>query len=272
MGQRRLLRILSVPLAFSLVVAACGDDDDDTSDDTTATETTDAETDADTDTDTTEADSGGGDVAEGDVDTSVVENTDEIVYGGDLIVALEAEATGLRPWEDACGEPCANIMLTIYDTLMAQTAEGSFEPYLAESLEPNGDFTVWTMTLRPGVTFSNGTPLTAQTIADMFPIQQAGTTASAQVASQFLQGVEATGELEVTYTLSQPNSAFPSALSGVSLGMPFDPAAAAADPDGYNTNPIGTGPFTVQVRDLDNEGRCVCDAEEEDDKLNRMER
>jgi peptide/nickel transport system substrate-binding protein len=245
---------LAVPLALALVAASCGDDDDDdASEDTTATETTESESGSETDTTEAESGSGGGEVAEGDVDTSVVENTDEITYGGDLVVALEAEATGLRPWEDACGEPCANIMLTIYDTLMAQTAEGSFEPYLAESLEPNDDFTVWTMTLRPDVTFSNGTPLTAQTIADMFPIQQAGTTASAQVASQFLQAVEATGELEVTYTLSQPNSAFPSALTGVTLGMPFDPAAATADPDGYNSNPIGTGPYTVQVRDLDNE-------------------
>ncbi len=29
------------------------------------------------------------------------------------------------------------------------------------------------MTLRPGVTFHNGVELTAQTIADMFPVQQA---------------------------------------------------------------------------------------------------
>ena len=35
--------------------------------------------------------------------------------------------------------------------------------------------------------------------------------------------------------------------------MPFDPAAAAADPTGYSTNPIGTGAFVMKSRDIDNE-------------------
>jgi peptide/nickel transport system substrate-binding protein len=109
------------------------------------------------------------------------------------------------------------------------------------------------MTLRPGVTFHNGVELTAQTIADMFPIQQVGAASAGAVASANLASVEATGDLEVTYTLSQPNSAFPASLTRAPLGMVFEPAAAAADPDGYSTAPIGTGPFVIESRDLDNE-------------------
>ena len=252
MRQRRVLRALAIPLAFAFVAASCGSDDDsgdsgDGAEETTAPDATDGD-DGDGAEETTAPDT-----TDGDVDTSIVENTEEVVYGGEVILGLEAEANGLRPWEDGCASSCYNISYSIYDPLMRQTAEGTFEPYLAESLESNDDFTVWTMTLRPGVTFSDGTPLTAQTIADMFPIQQGGAIAGSTIATIALESVEATGELEVTYTLGVGNSAFPSYLQGQSIGLVFEPAAAAADPEGFNSNPIGTGPFTLESRDLDNE-------------------
>ena len=255
MRQRRVLRALAIPLVFAFVAASCGSDDDsgdsgdsgDGAEETTAPDATDGD-DGDGAEETTAPDT-----TDGDVDTSIVENTEEVVYGGEVILGLEAEANGLRPWEDGCASSCYNISYSIYDPLMRQTAEGTFEPYLAESLESNDDFTVWTMTLRPGVTFSDGTPLTAQTIADMFPIQQGGSIAGSIIATIALESVEATGELEVTYTLGVGNSAFPSYLQGQSIGLVFEPAAAAADPEGFNSNPIGTGPFTLESRDPDNE-------------------
>jgi peptide/nickel transport system substrate-binding protein len=175
------------------------------------------------------------------------------VYGGTVTIGLEPEAPGLRPWEDSCSAPCYNMMRAIYDPLMERNSDGVYEGFLASDLTSNDDFTVWTLTLRPDVTFHNGTPLTAQTIVDMFPIQQAGTAASAAVASAYLTEVNALDDLTVEYTLSQPNVAFPSFLSTAPLGFPFDPAAATADSAGYSTNPIGTGPFVMKSRDIDNE-------------------
>ncbi len=61
----------------------------------------------------------------------------------------------------------------------------------------------------------------------------------------------------MTYTLSSSNSAFPAFLARAPLGMVFEPAAAAADIDGYSTSPIGTGPFLIETRDLDNETTVV---------------
>lgn len=247
MKRRPWQSLLSLLFAFALVAAACGSDDDggsaegdgDTTEETAATETTEAIQ--------------AGDVAEGDVDTEVEETEGERAYGGTVSVGLEAEAVGLRPWEDTCSSPCYNMMITIYDKLVEQTVEGTYEGYLFESIEPNEDFTAWVGTLRSGVTFHNGEAVSAQTIADMFPIQLEGAASAGQVSAANLAGVEATGDLEVTYTLSQANSAFPAFLARAPLGMVFDPAAAAADPDGYSTEPIGTGPFMIESRDLDNE-------------------
>jgi len=234
-------------LAF--VAASCGSDDSSSEPDTTTGDTT---TEATTDT-KPETTDGGTPATVPDIDTSVVEETAEAVYGGTVTIGLESEAAGLRPWEDSCSSPCYNIMRSIYDPLMERTAEGLYEPFLAESMSSNDDFTVWTMTLRPDVTFHNGTPLTAQTIADMFPIQQAGTAGSSAITAAFVSGVTAVDDLTVEYTLSEPNVAFPSYLSSGPLGFPFDPAAAAADSAGYSTNPIGTGPFVMASRDIDNE-------------------
>ena len=46
--------------------------------------------------------------------------------------------------------------------------------------------------------------------------------------------------------------AFPSFLNIATIGYPFDPEAAA-DSDAFNANPIGTGPFVMDSRDIDNE-------------------
>ena len=241
--------MLAVPLVFSFVAASCGSDDS-SSDSTAAAGGTGA----------TIVDDGGGEAdatepveAEGDVDTSVVAETDPPVYGGSIVMGLEAEATGLRPWDDACGEPCVNIARTIFDVLIQQNGDGEYEGYLADSITPNEDFTVWTMKLRPDITFHNGVPLTAQTIVDMFAIQQTGAISAGRIATTGLTGVEAIDDMTVVYTLNAPNSAFPANLNAVELGYVFEPAAAAADPVSFSTSPVGTGPFVMQKRDIDNE-------------------
>ena len=246
MRQRRLVTALAIPLALAFVAASCGSDDSSSETDTGG-DTTEAMT------ETTEGEDTAPVTAPEEVITSVAESDAEAVYGGTVTMGLEAEAPGLRPWEDTCSAPCYNVMRSIYDPLTDQTSDGTYAPFLAESVEPNDDFTVWTMTLRPDVTFHNGTPLTAQTIVDMFPIQQAGANGSGSIAAAKLTGVAALDDLTVEYTLSAPNVAFLGALATTGLGFPFDPAAAAADDAGYSINPIGTGPFVMKSRDIDNE-------------------
>src|SRR5690606_26993169 len=57
----------------------------------------------------------------------------------------------------------------IYDVLTRWNPEtGDWEMQLAESLEPNEDYTEWTLTLREGVTYSDGSPMLAQHVLDHF--------------------------------------------------------------------------------------------------------
>ncbi len=174
-------------------------------------------------------------------------------YGGTATIGLEAEAVGLRPWEDSCSSPCYNIMFSIFDTMLEQDATGAYVGNAAVGITPNDDLTVWTLTLRDGMTFHNGVAVTAQTVEDMWALQQTGSAAAGHIRSSKLAGVEATGDMEVTYTLSAGNSAFPSFLSRAYLGMLFEPAAATADPDGFSLAPVGSGAFMIESRDIDNE-------------------
>lgn len=53
------------------------------------------------------------------------------------------------------------------ETLLRLSPEQELIPWLAEAVE-RADETTWEITLRPGVTFHDGTPLTAQAVADSF--------------------------------------------------------------------------------------------------------
>ena len=53
---------------------------------------------------------------------------------------------------------------TVYDPLCLQAADGSVRPYLARSVTPNADYTEWTIALRPGIAFHDGSPLDAEVV------------------------------------------------------------------------------------------------------------
>jgi ABC-type transport system substrate-binding protein len=159
--------------------------------------------------------------------------------GGSVTIGTIAEINGLNPstaqW-DANGILYAN---TVYDPLMWVAADGTAQPYLAESLTPNSDFTVWTMTLRQGVTFSDGSDLTSTVVKNNF-----AALAASPLTGQAAKGitVDATGPLTLTYTLDQPRPHFPYTFTtqgGYVVGQAMLDQAAA----GKTPVPVGTGPF-----------------------------
>ena len=254
--KKSWLKIIAPLFTIALIAAACGGSDSDSgssSSSKTASSTETEETEA---TETTEkADEviESGTEAEGDVDTKVEAVVEKSSYGGNVTIGLEAEATGLRSWEDACSSPCLVIMKAMTDTMVERRADGTYGPWLASFWWANDGYTEWTFELEEGVTFHNGNPFTAQTLVDMFELQKVGAVSAGIISAAKVAEVVAVNDHTVKYILSGAHSAFPAFLYGVGLGGVFDPAAANEDFDGYSMNPIGTGPFMMSSRDLDNE-------------------
>jgi peptide/nickel transport system substrate-binding protein len=88
--------------------------------------------------------------------------------GGQVVFALEAEPDGLDPSRssfDASGHLMASA---VFDPLATLDAEGKAVPYLASGIDPSEDSKVWTITLRPGVTFHDGSPLDSAALKTNF--------------------------------------------------------------------------------------------------------
>lgn len=168
--------------------------------------------------------------------------TDVPVPGGSLTVAVEGESTGWNPTADAWARGGHQVARAIFDPLATFDAEGRVVPYLAESITANADGTVWTIKVRSGITFHDGTPLNADAVKQNFDAVLASPQYKAQLS--LVSGLSVVDDLTLDVQMSAPWGAFANALVG-QIGTQIGYIAAPAmlnDPDG-SRNPIGTGPF-----------------------------
>ncbi|MET0895990.1 MAG: ABC transporter substrate-binding protein, partial [Acidimicrobiia bacterium] len=86
--------------------------------------------------------------------------------GGTITYGLESETGGgWCPRTARLAISGIEVAAAIYDTLTAPNTKGQIKPYLAKSVTPNTDYTQWTITLRNGITFHDGTPVDAAAVA-----------------------------------------------------------------------------------------------------------
>jgi len=178
------------------------------------------------------------------------------VYGGSATLALEADTTG--GWclsEAQLAIAGIQVARSIYDTLTVPDGKGGSVPFLAQSVTPNADFTVWTIKLRPNIQFQDGTPLNAAVVRDNLNnyrgASDAGDPPPKHVGTLFpfvftyIKSVKATDNLTVTVTMKSPWSAFPAHLYEYGrLGIMAE-AQLNSGKDCFKKM-IGTGPFAFK--------------------------
>ncbi|WP_235681214.1 ABC transporter substrate-binding protein [Tomitella gaofuii] len=164
------------------------------------------------------------------------------VDGGTLTFASFAPVASLDPTVTRPdGASGGTELAAVYDVLARYDyASGKFVPQLAESITANDDATVWTVTLREGVTFSDGTPLDAQAVVASIKRYNSQRGANAELYTDRVASTVATDPATVTITLKAPWPEFPALLAN-GHGMIVAPAAYA----GATFTPIGAGPYTV---------------------------
>ncbi len=211
---------------------------------------------------TTEATDGGSEESEAIVTETPDDSGVEEVVGGVLRIGIEAEVDGINPTGSALSQPGLLMANQVFDSLVRFNTDDQWVPYLAESLTPNDDFTSWTLKLREGISFHDGTPLDAEALRVNFETVIADPLVGLAVAPYYpavdAGAFEIVDDLTVTYNLLDSNANFPTSLAG-QLGFVASPtwlAAAAEDPT-LNQAPVGTGPFVFESRSEDSVTRFV---------------
>ena len=139
------------------------------------------------------------------------------------------------------------VMNNIMDKLFDLNAKGDIVPMLATAYTVSKDHLTYTLTLRRGVTFQDGTPFNAQAVK--FNLDRYRLPSSAPRAAELkpVQSVIAVGPYTVQIRLSQPFAPFISILTDRS-GMMCSPRAVRQEGSSFALHPVGTGPFSVQDR------------------------
>ncbi len=135
----------------------------------------------------------------------------------------------------------------VYGYLMRyDAASKKFVPYLAQDLTHNADYSQWTLKLRPGMTFSDGTPFNAKAVIEnLTRDKDPANHATAAGILGFVQSMSSPDAQTVVFTLTQPWTTFPFVLA-YTPGLIAAPSyLAEVDAGKAQATPIGAGPFTV---------------------------
>jgi peptide/nickel transport system substrate-binding protein len=231
-----------VPIALALLAAACGDDSDSGDPGTTSPGTTQAAV-----TTTLQPQSGG----------TLTFGAYSHIPGLDPLVALGSGTSG------------AIQMGTIYDTLMRYDVKtNQYVNWMVDSVAANADSTEWTIKLKSGIKFSDGTDFNAEAVrfglnrhrvGNSIPATECATyiacprnTQSSVAYMALVRDIVAVDPLTVKVTLTEPWTSFQYALASEPGMIPSPTALKKCDGSKqareceFNLKPVGAGPYVIK--------------------------
>ncbi|ATY88952.1 TIGR04028 family ABC transporter substrate-binding protein [Pectobacterium atrosepticum] len=177
--------------------------------------------------------------------------------GGTLVYLEQQPHTNL--YTPAGGfYPNGGILNQITDKLTYQNPETlEIEPWVAESWSINADNTEYTFKIRPGVSFSDGTPLDANAVAKNVDTYGLGNTALNQPVSEVINNYlrsEVIDPLTVKFYFKKPSPGFLQGTSAIGSGLvSLSTLERNFNQLGNAKNIIGSGPFVVSSEKLGRE-------------------
>lgn len=167
----------------------------------------------------------------------------ERVDGGTIVYAHQQEPQCLfGGWIEQ-----AYISYQFIDNLVSLDENGEVVPWLAESWQASDDGLTYTLTLKEGVKFTDGTPVDAEAVAYNFDYWVNGGNSTAAVwLGGYYESAEATSDLTVAVHLAKPYPRFIENLSQSYFGIQSQHALETRTDEQNCEQPIGSGAFVVK--------------------------
>lgn len=146
----------------------------------------------------------------------------------------------------------------IFGQLFRPTPSGGIEPVLATGYKVSGGGTVLTISLQPGVKFSDGTPFNAAAVAWNIKRDLATPSTASPVASWpplvKTNGVTTPDNLTVVLHFSAPYAPLMASLIGSNINHIASPTAEQKmGAKQFQKTPVGAGPFEVETNLVDHQ-------------------
>ena len=177
------------------------------------------------------------------------ETTAEVAQGGTLRVGGGKVANAPTPFTTN-DQGSLQILCCVGEYLIWNNDKGELEPRIAESWESTDGGTTWTIKIRQGVTFHDGSPMTADDVVYSLTAHLDEANASSQ-AGTFGGILEAAGVTKVDDSTIQivclaPTGALPNLISSTTYGLIMIKSGDAAG-DGWQATMNSCGPWVLNT-------------------------
>jgi peptide/nickel transport system substrate-binding protein len=164
--------------------------------------------------------------------------------GGELTIAIRFADLGTLDAHVTNLTQAAYVFNHFFEKLIYLDDAGNLLPWLAVGWTPSDDLTQWTLNLREGVTFHDGTPFNAAAVAFNFD-RMVDPETNSRTAGPLLgsyQGSEVIDDATLVVRFGSPFAQFPFALTSPWVAM-VSPTAVQTYGADFDRHLIGTGPF-----------------------------
>lgn len=142
--------------------------------------------------------------------------------------------------------PSYAVLDHIFETLFELSPEGEIIYRLATGFEVGPDGRTYTIKLREGIRFSDGTPFNAEAVkANLLRLQDPATQAAFANLISPIREINVLDEYTVQLRSDEPFGPIQVHLAHPGIGM-ISPAVLARGKDYVAANPVGTGPFVLE--------------------------
>lgn len=174
--------------------------------------------------------------------------------GGTITYRIQGEPTTLQAWSTRNSIDTVILNIT-NETLLRYDNNGDPQPFLVDSITPDKEALTFTLKVKQGIKFHDGSDLTAEVVAWNLNYYKENGVLTGSFYGSFVNA-EVTDDDTVVIHMSAWDSLFPSALARtcyITSKVAFDTFGA----DYLAANPVGTGPFMFASWDHDEAVRLV---------------